>query len=246
MHIGDIMEPMVILAVVLAYIVKGICGFANTLVFGSILSYTQNTVNITPVDLLIGSPANMIIVWKERHHISAKVVVPLSLLVMIGVIPGTLFLKMGDSGLIKIIFGIIVILVGIESLLRERQKVKKESSKVLLGAVGIISGILCGLFGVGAFLVAYISRTTENQNQFRGNICAVFLVENTLRFFLYTSMGILTFDIFKETLVLFPFMIFGLGIGMFLSKKISEAMVKKIVIILLMISGITLIINNLF
>jgi len=236
----------IIIAVVLAYIVKGICGFANTLVFGSILSYSRNTINITPIDLLLGFPSNLIIVWKERSHISAKVVVPLSILVLIGVIPGALFLKLGDTGLIKIVFGIIVILVGIESLLRERQKVKKESSKLLLVIVGFISGILCGVFGVGAFLVAYISRTTENQNQFRGNICAVFLIENLLRFYLYTVTGILSFEIFKDSLILYPFMILGLTIGILLSKKLSEVLIKKIVIILLMISGATLIVNNIF
>lgn len=240
------MDVMVIFAIVIAFIVKGLCGFANTLVFGSIMSYTSNTINITPIDLLMGYPSNMIIVWKERHSISAKVYVPLSMLVMIGIIPGALFLKVGDTGLIKVLFGIIVILIGIESFLRERQKVKKESSKTFLLLVGIVSGILCGLFGVGAFLVAYISRTTENQNQFRGNICVVFFVENTFRIILYSMTGILTFDIFKENLILYPFMIVGLGIGFLLSKVISEVMVKKIVIILLMISGVTLILNNLF
>lgn len=240
------MEPMVILAIVIAYVVKGICGFANTLVFGSIMSYTRNTINITPIDLIIGYPANMIIVWKERKSLSPKVFVPLSILVMIGIVPGTLFLKVGDTSLIKVLFGIIVILVGVESFLRERQTIKKESSKGLLLVVGIVSGILCGLFGVGAFLVAYISRTTENQSQFRGNICVVFFVENTFRLILYSLTGIITMEILSYTLVLFPFMLLGLGTGILLSKKLSEVLVKKIVIILLMISGATLVLNNLF
>lgn len=240
------MEPMVILAIVIAYVVKGICGFANTLVFGSIMSYTRNTINITPIDLIIGYPANMIIVWKERKSLSPKVFVPLSILVMIGIVPGTLFLKVGDTSLIKVLFGIIVILVGVESFLRERQTLKKESSKGLLLVVGIVSGILCGLFGVGAFLVAYISRTTENQSQFRGNICVVFFVENTFRLILYSLTGIITMEILSYTLVLFPFMLLGLGTGILLSKKLSEVLVKKIVIILLMISGATLVLNNLF
>lgn len=239
------MDVTVIIAIVIAYIVKGICGFANTLVFGSIMSYTRNTINITPIDLIIGTPANMIITWKERKNISVKVFIPLSILVIIGIIPGAFFLKVGDSSQIKVLFGFIVILIGLESFLRERQKVKKQSSKTLLIIVGIISGALCGLFGVGAFLVAYISRTTENQNQFRANICAVFLVENIFRLVLYSMTGILTFDIFRESLILYPFMLLGLGLGIFLSKKISEALVKKIVIILLMLSGLTLIINNL-
>ena len=42
------------LAAAAAYFVKGLCGFANTLVFTSILSFGSATnANISPVDLLV-------------------------------------------------------------------------------------------------------------------------------------------------------------------------------------------------
>lgn len=50
-----------------AYFVKGLCGFANTLVFTSILSFGSATnANISPVDLLVGYPTNVILTWKNR------------------------------------------------------------------------------------------------------------------------------------------------------------------------------------
>ncbi len=234
-----------IFAVICAFIVKGMSGFANTLVFDTIISFNTNNINITPLELIIGYPSNIFIAWKERKGISAKVCVPLSALVIIGIIPGILFLKNGDTGFIKILFGLAVIFTGIEMLLRERQKEKKKSSKLALVTIGFLSGVLCGLFGVGAFLVAYIGRTTENQAQFKGNICVVFFVENTVRIILYSLTGILNFAIFFKAVSLLPFMVIGLGIGMFLSKKTSEKFVKNAVIILLILSGISLIINNL-
>lgn len=233
-----------IVAVLLAYIVKGMSGFANTLVFSSIMSYTSNNIHITPVELIVGYPTNLFIAWKERKDISAKVCIPLSVLVILGSIPGALFLKNGDTQLIKSLFGFAIVFIGIEMLLRERQEAKRKSSKLLLVIIGIVSGILCGLFGIGAFLVAYISRTTENQNQFRGNICVVFFVENTFRIILYSMTGILNMSIVSDALLLTPFMIIGLSFGILLSKKTSDQLVKKIVIVLLIISGISLIINN--
>ena len=44
----------VFLAVTAAYIVKGMCGFANTLVFGTLAGFVTDNVNISPVDLLFG------------------------------------------------------------------------------------------------------------------------------------------------------------------------------------------------
>jgi uncharacterized membrane protein YfcA len=238
------MDFIAVLAAICAFIVKGMSGFANTLVFDSIMSFTASNINITPVELLVGYPSNFYIAWKERKGISLKVCIPLALFVMIGIIPGAIFLLKGDTGLIKTLFGFVVILLGIEMLLRERQKHKKKTSKATLALIGIISGILCGLFGIGAFLVAYISRTTDNQTQFKSNICIVFLVENTFRIVFYSMTGILSLAIIKQAALLLPFMAAGLAIGMLLSRKVSEGLVRKAVIILLILSGISLVINN--
>ena len=45
-----------IIAAVAAYFIKGLCGFANTLVFTSILSFGASNSNISPIDLLLGYP----------------------------------------------------------------------------------------------------------------------------------------------------------------------------------------------
>jgi uncharacterized membrane protein YfcA len=238
------MDAVAVIAIICAFIVKGMCGFANTLVFSSIMSFTSNNINITPVELIVGYPSNIYIAWKERKGISPKVCLPLACFVIIGIIPGVLFLQTGDTEVIKTLFGFVVVFLGIEMLLRERQKEKRKSSRLLLAIIGIISGMLCGLFGIGAFLVAYISRTTDNQQQFRGNICIVFLLENTVRIILYSLTGILNFGILKQAILLLPFMVIGLVIGMLLSKKSTEQFVKKLVIILLILSGISLIVNN--
>lgn len=49
------------LAAVVAYFIKGLCGFANTLVFTAILSFGSVNANISPIDLLLGYPANVIL-----------------------------------------------------------------------------------------------------------------------------------------------------------------------------------------
>ena len=63
----------VFLAVTAAYIVKGMCGFANTLVFGTLAGFFTDNVNISPVDLLLGYPSNLWIAWTERKGIRPKI-----------------------------------------------------------------------------------------------------------------------------------------------------------------------------
>lgn len=235
----------IFLCVTLAYIVKGMCGFANTLVFGTLAGFFTDNVNISPVDLLLGYPSNVLIAWTERKGIDFKICGPLCALVILGSIPGAFFLKVGDARLLKVLFGFVVVFIGVEMYFRERKSGTSKSSPVLLVAIGLLSGILCGLFGVGALLVAYVSRTTKNQTQFRANNCVVFTVENTFRLILYSFSGILTFETLKTALCLLPFMFLGLGIGIFFQKRLPEKTAKTYVIVLLIISGLSLIINNL-
>ncbi|MEI8200017.1 MAG: sulfite exporter TauE/SafE family protein [Eubacteriales bacterium] len=238
------MDIVAVIAVLCAYLVKGMCGFANTLVFSTIMSFKANNIMISPIELIVGYPSNILIAWKERKSISAKICIPLSALVILGSIPGALFLKNGNTQLIKLLFGVVVVFIGLEMFFREFQKGKEKTSPVILIILGILSGILCGLFGIGALLAAYVSRTTENSSAFKGNICIVFLVENSFRIILYSVIGIVDFEILKNALMLFPFMLIGLFAGMFLSKSVSERIVKNTVIILLIFSGISLIINS--
>ncbi|MBQ8032239.1 MAG: sulfite exporter TauE/SafE family protein [Butyrivibrio sp.] len=234
-----------IIATLFAFYVKGLCGFANTLVFTSILSFGTANINISPVELILGYPTNLIISIKERKAITPRIVIPLAIMVIIGSLGGALFLKNADTTLIKIIFGVLVILVGIEMLLRELSQKKAKNSKVLLTIIGILSGFLCGLYGVGALLGAYIGRTTDDLKSFKANICTVFIIENTFRVILYLFYGIITMESIKRALILSPFMLIGLGAGMLSAGRISEKIVKRIVIILLIVSGIALILANL-
>ena len=233
-----------VIAAVSAFFVKGLCGFANTLVFTTILSFGNNNVNISPVELILGYPSNAVLTWKERKSIKWSVCVPLAILVIVGSIPGILFLKNADTTVIKIIFGFVIILIGTEMAFREIKAKKMKQSRIVLGIIGFLSGLLCGLYGIGALLGAYISRVTDDSHSFKANICVVFLAENTFRIIMYSVLGIITFQTVRQAVVLTPLMVLGLALGMLSSKVLDEKWVKWIVIVMLTTSGAALVITG--
>ena len=93
-----------IIATLLAFFVKGLCGFANTLVFTSILSFGNSNINISPVDLMLTYPSNLMLTWKERKNIQISMFIPLSVMIVLGSVPGILFLKNADVSSLKIFF----------------------------------------------------------------------------------------------------------------------------------------------
>ena len=182
-----------IAATLCAFYVKGLCGFANTLVFTTVMSFGLSNRNISPVELLLGYPSNAIIALKERRSIDPKLCLALAALVVLGSIPG----------------------------------------------------VLCGLYGVGALLGAYVSRVARDARAFRANLCVVFFVENTLRIILYSAMGLLNMGMLLQAARLFPAALLGLFLGMKSGAYVSEKAVRRIVIVMLIVSGLSLVIGQL-
>lgn len=233
-----------IIASLFAFFVKGLCGFANTLVFTSILSLGNDNISISPVELLLGYPTNCIIAFRERKYIRAKICIPISVLVILGSILGVLILKKADGRIIKIACGFVLMVVACEMLFKREQKERSQNSRIILYLVGFLSGILCGLYGIGALLGAYFAGITEDSREFKANICVVFLVENTFRIILYVALGIMNLKVLKTFLLLVPFMLLGLFCGMKSSRMLNEKTVGKIVVVMILVSGAFLIATN--
>ena len=234
-----------IIAAVSAFFVKGLCGFANTLVFTTALSFGTANREISPVELLLGYPTNVILAWRERAAINWRMCLPLMALVIAGSIPGALLLRNADTGAIKIAFGVLIVLIGGEMLLREFRSKRGRMSRAMLATVGVLSGVLCGLYGVGALLGAYISRVTDDSHAFKANICMVFIAENTFRIVTYALWGIITLESLKLALVLMPGDACRAGTGHGCSKVLSERVVRRVVVVMLIVSGVALIATSL-
>ncbi len=233
-----------ILATIFAFFIKGLCGFANTLVFTSILGFGTDNVIISPVELILGFPTNLIMSWKNRTKLKPEIYVPLSILVIAGSIPGAFLLKNINANILKAIFGLVVILTGLEMIFRKKNDTKIKNSRIIMAVIAVLSGILCGLFGIGALLAAYISRVTNSSDEFKANISAVFIVDNLFRLTLYSIIGVITIASIKRAFVLAPFMLAGIWLGIKCADLLNEYIVKQLVSGLLVISGIALVVMN--
>ena len=113
--------------------------------------------------------------------------------------------------------------------------------KPLLLTIGILSGVLGGMFGITAPLAAYVGRTTENPAAFRGNLCLVFAVENAFRLVLYLAGGILTWDILRLALLCYPLMGLGIFCGTKLAGVIRDRAANRVIIATLILLGLSLV-----
>ena len=234
------------LAVLVGYFVKGVAGIGNTLVVTSAMSYTRTNAEITPVELLLCIPTNLVVTWVYRKYINWKLAIAPLCMVLIGDILGVLLLKNVDVTAMKMVFGVVLILLSVEQLWRElRGKPGKAAHPALMLALGISAGVLCGMFGVGALLAAYLARTTTDDMTYKGTMSVIFTVENAFRVVAYSVTGLLTTASLINAAMLLPFMGAGLFLGIRLSSRMNARTMRIIIGVMLLISGVPLLLAGL-
>ena len=239
------MHPMMFFAVLAAYFVKGLSGFANSLVFGSIMNFFTTNLNIVPVDLLLGTPSNLILALHSRREIRWKTALILAAFMTVGTLPGVFLLKNGDDRMLKIVLGILILCLGVEMLTRDRRKAPRERKRWVTWALAALAGMLMGTFGIGAVMVVCVERLTDNPRAMRGTLCTVFLADNVIRTIMYAATGVLTAEVALTALKLLPMMILGLLGGMTLAGRLPDKTVRRIIIVMLMLMGASLALTNL-
>lgn len=233
--------PLWMLAVLVGYFVKGVAGIGNTLVVTSAMSYTRTNAEITPVELLLCVPTNLVVTWVYRRHINWKLAIAPMCMVLAGDVLGVLLLKNVDVTAMKMVFGVVLILLSVEQLWRElRGKPGRKAHPALMLMLGISAGVLCGMFGVGALLAAYLSRVTTDDMTYKGTMSVIFTVENAFRIVAYSVTGLLTTASLINAAMLLPFMGLGLFLGIRLSSRMNARTMRIIIGAMLLISGIPL------
>ncbi|MBQ4579486.1 MAG: sulfite exporter TauE/SafE family protein [Clostridia bacterium] len=232
-------------AALAGYFVKGVAGIGNTLVVTSLMAYTRSNAEITPVELLLCVPTNLVVLWANRRGVNWKITVAPLIMVLLGDILGVLLLKNVEVGALKIVFGVVLILLSIEMLWRElRGKSGEAAHPALMWGLGVSAGVLCGMFGVGALVAAYFARVTTDDVAYKGSMSVIFAVENIFRVAAYSITGLLTMQSLLNAAVLLPFMAAGLFLGMKLSNRMNPRAMRLVVTAMLLLSGIPLLLTS--
>lgn len=225
-------------SVLLASICKGMVGFGDPLISGPLLSMALPNSVITPGQVPVSLILNCKVVWQNRAHFSWKLVFPISVFVLLGIIPGVYLLRYGSPAILKFGLGVVIILSGIEMLTRKAAKVRK-ANPVVRSVISFLSGLTAGLFGINLLVLAYLHRVSENREGFRSNVCFVYLLECIFRGGLYLWNGMYTKECLFLTLAALPGALLGISIGTRLDKHVSDQLSDKFVIYVFIAGGIS-------
>ena len=150
-------------SIALGFIIKGLVGFGDPLVYTPLLSVALPNSTITPGMLPVSLVLNARVVWQNRDHFSPRLVLPIAAFVMLGIIPGTLLLRYGSPTVLKLLLGLVIIAMGVEMLTRKPGT--GRPSALLRSVMSFLSGVTAGLFGIDLLFLAYLERVTQNREE---------------------------------------------------------------------------------
>ena len=241
------MALFIFAAQLVGYVVKGLIGFGNPLISAPILSMRMDNVVITPGTLLLDTPVNAWITWKNRHNFQWRKILPLLAVNVCGVIPGTLLLRFSMPWVIKTVLGVIVVFLGLEMATRSLRPVRtdrKEKPWVRM-VVAVFSGVSGGLFGINMFIVAYLQRAARDYDEFKGSLCFLFLGENLFRLGTYAVTGLLTKEVLLFALISVPAAVLAMAISAWVGARVEESKLEKGSIVLFLLGGVSIIVKSL-
>ena len=223
----------------LGFYVQTVAGFAASLfaipVLISVLPM-QEAIALMSVFLLLFS---IVLVYKNWDSIAKKTVLELSVGILIGLTAGIFILKIGSPIILKkLLGGFILLFIAYNYLNKKRIKIPGKLG-ILFGVTG---GMFSGMFSAGGpTYVMYVYNKIDSASVFRATLIGILAVTNILRIPMLVVYDILTTDTLMIALYLLPVFIVAILLGNRTYHKINENKFKHILMILLGISGISLI-----
>ena len=224
--------------VLIGHFIKGLSGFASALFAIPLLALFLDIRFVVPVFLLFDFISGIILTIQNRRFIDKKS----GLLVLSGLIIGTavgtyLLVSFGNEAL-KRVFGVVVILFALKILILDKENIKKQISKIWAPVSGLAGGCTGAMFGLnGPPMVMYLTHRLRDKQVFRATLYGLFFVDACYRLILYSFSKLITIEVIKFALYLTPFLVIGLLLGSKLQAKINENIFKKIIALILVVTG---------
>ena len=223
-------------------IVTGLAGFAMGLVVSGIwlhiLSPAQTAALIVGYGILTQSYG----IWKLRHALDWRTVAPFVAGGAIGVPLGTVLLSYVNPGYLRIGIGLLLIAYSGFFLLRPAVHTIRADLRADFG-IGILNGVLGGLTGLaGPIITIWCQLRGWPKDKQRAIFQPVILAAFALTAISLTIAGAVTTELIKLYLVGLPVLGAGVWSGLKLYGHLDEVTFRKLILLLLLLSGLVLIV----
>lgn len=222
-------------------LVAGLSGFAFGLVAASIWLYILTPLQTATLIIAFGLIVQGYSVWKLRHALHWGKLWPFLIGAAIGVPIGVNILTWANPAHVRAGIGVFLVVFSLYALFRPTMTITAGGAPADAG-VGFLNGILAGITGLAGILVTIwcgLRGWPKDQQRavFQPVAVAIFAMS---AFWLGTKSAV-SADTIQLFLFGLPVLIAGTWLGMRLYGRLDEAKFRKVVLVLLLLSGAALV-----
>jgi uncharacterized membrane protein YfcA len=234
--------PIFLLATFAGALVAGLSGFAFGLVAASIWLYILSPLQSATLIVAFGLIVQGYSVWKLRHALDWKKLWPFIAGAAVGVPVGVTVLTWSNPAIVRAGVGVFLVLYSLYAFFRPPLKPIKGGGAAADAGVGFLNGMLGGMTGLAGILVTIWSGLRgwpkdQQRTIFQPVAVAIFLMSALW----LGAKGAVTSDTIKLFAAGLPVLIAGTWLGLKLYGRLDEASFRKVVLVLLFVSGVVLI-----
>jgi uncharacterized membrane protein YfcA len=232
--------------IVMAYAVRGSTGFGAAAAM-PLLALVVPLKILVPVWTLLGAASSVAIVAKDYRHIAVRELLTTLPTGLIGVAIGLTVFAALDTRTLARGLGVLVIGYGAYALwttLRPPARAR-PAPKILAPIAGLLGGAVGTTFGTMAsiFYAIYFDAIRLARERFRATMSAMLLTLSIVRGAGYFAVGEFGSDALTAFALAFPMMLIGIVIGDRFHAGMAEATFRRLVPIVLIVSGIALLVK---
>ena len=222
-------------------LVSGVSGFAMGLVVSGVwLHFIQPDQNAMLI-VLSGLVTQASGIWRVRHALNWRTILPYIIGGFFGVPIGTVLLKAVDQANIRLGIGVMLVMFGLYGLLRPAFKPIQGSVSASL-SVGVVNGLIGGFTGLGGIAVTIWCQLLGGPKDAQRAIFQPVLFATFVTTAVSLSVaGVLTVETMKLYVLALPALVVGIWCGIKLYGKLDDAAFRKVILFLLLAAGVSLI-----
>jgi hypothetical protein len=235
--------PIFLVATFAGALVAGLSGFAFGLVAASIWLYILDPLQTATLIIAYGLIVQGYSVWKLRHALDWQKLWPFVAGAALGVPVGVSILTWANPSHVRMGVGAFLVFYSLYALFRPAIAPVKAGGAAADAGVGFLNGVLGGITGLAGILVTIWCGLRGwpkdvQRSVFQPVAVAIFLMSALW----IGARGAITADITKLFLIGLPALFAGTWLGLKLFGRLNEAAFRKIVLVLLLASGVVLIV----
>ena len=225
--------------------VIGLAGFGVGLIALGFWLHVMEPIVAGPLVAICSVVGQIRSIAPVRHDISSRRVFPFVAGGVIGLPFGVYLLNHVSGQDLKIGLGAFLIAYSIGGLAVKLGPMFANAGMLSDGAVGFSGGIFGGIAGLsGPLATVWCGLRGWTKDQQRATYQSYNLIILSLAVVAYASQGLLTREVGVFTLMSLPALLVGVQLGLMAYKRVDENGFRRLVLVLLLGSGTSLVINN--